>query len=58
MRMLTPRELARGQGFPDDYILEGTLTEQIERVGNSVCPGVARALVEAQRLDEPDEVLA
>lgn len=48
MRMLTPRELARAQGFPDDYLLTGTKTSQIERIGNSVCPPVVRALVEAQ----------
>lgn len=47
MRMLQPRELARAQGFYDDYILEGTKTEQIERIGNSVCPDVARAIIEA-----------
>ena len=48
MRMLTARELARGQGFPDSYQLVGTTAEQIARVGNSVCPDVARALVAAQ----------
>jgi DNA (cytosine-5)-methyltransferase 1 len=47
MRMLTPRELARAQGFPDTYILTGTKAQQIERIGNSVCPPVARAIVEA-----------
>lgn len=54
MRMLTPRELYRAQGFPDDYIIEQTLdgkpitkTVQISCCGNSVCPPVARALVEA-----------
>lgn len=47
MRMLTPRELARGQGFPDSYILTGNKTEQIGRIGNSVCPPVAAALVRA-----------
>lgn len=47
MRMLTPRELARAQGFPDSYLLEGTKEQQIARVGNSVCPAVAAALVRA-----------
>jgi len=54
LRMLTPRELARGQGFPDDYILEAmhdgkplTRTSQTRMIGNSVCPGVAKALVHA-----------
>lgn len=48
MRMLQPRELARAQGFPDAYVLTGTKSEQVARIGNSVCPPVARALVEAQ----------
>ncbi len=47
MRMLTPRELARAQGFPDTYILTGNKTSQTARIGNSVPPHVARALVEA-----------
>ena len=54
MRMLTPRELARAQGFPDSYVIERdatgravTRTDQVRLIGNSVCPPVARALVEA-----------
>ena len=47
MRMLTPRELARAQGFPDTYILTGNKTSQVARIGNSVCPPVASALVKA-----------
>jgi DNA (cytosine-5)-methyltransferase 1 len=47
MRMLEPRELARAQGFPDSFILEGTKADQIARIGNSVCPPVAEALVRA-----------
>lgn len=47
MRMLTPRELARGQGFPDDYILTGNATSQVARIGNSVCPTMAEAIVAA-----------
>lgn len=47
MRMLTPRELARAQGFSDDYKLIGTKREQIARIGNSVCPPMARAIVES-----------
>ena len=47
MRMLTPRELARAQGFPDTYLLTGTKTSQVARIGNSVCPHVAAALVSA-----------
>lgn len=48
MRMLQPHELARAQGFGDDYVLTGTKEQQIARIGNSVCPDVAEALVRAQ----------
>jgi len=47
MRMLKPRELARGQGFPDSYHLTGTATSQVEKIGNSVPPVMARILVAA-----------
>lgn len=47
MRMLTPRELARCQGFPDDYVLTGTKTSQVARIGNSVPPQTVEALVRA-----------
>ncbi|HEV7658802.1 MAG TPA: DNA cytosine methyltransferase [Allosphingosinicella sp.] len=58
MRMLTPRELARAQGFPDDYILDPivngkplTKTAQIRMIGNSVCPPLSEALVRANLAD-------
>ncbi|RJX82310.1 DNA cytosine methyltransferase [Pseudomonas sp. LS-2] len=45
LRMLTPRELYRGQGFPDSYIIDRghdgrklTKTQQCKFVGNSVSP--------------------
>lgn len=47
MRMLQPRELARAQGFPDSYVLTGTKTQQVARIGNSVVPFVAAAIVSA-----------
>lgn len=47
MRMLTPRELARAQGFPDDYILPKAKTRATAAIGNSVCPPIARAIVAA-----------
>lgn len=47
MRMLTPRELARAQSFPDSFILTGNIDEQIARIGNSVPPEVACAMVSA-----------
>lgn len=52
LRMLQPRELARAQGFPDTYVLTGTKTSQVARIGNSVCPDVAEALVRANFQDE------
>lgn len=54
MRMLVPRELARGQSFDDEYELEEgadgkpiSKTEQIKGIGNSVCPVVAEQLARA-----------
>ena len=47
LRMLSPRELARAQGFPDDYILVGTQAEQVARIGNSVPPPLAAAVIGA-----------
>ncbi|MBR0576769.1 DNA cytosine methyltransferase [Proteiniclasticum sp. BAD-10] len=48
MRMLQPRELYNAQGFPESYIIEGMpKTEQVKKVGNSVCPAIPIALVEA-----------
>lgn len=50
MRMLSVRELARAQGFPDTYDLcDDVLTETAQRhkIGNSVCPHVEEALIRA-----------
>jgi DNA (cytosine-5)-methyltransferase 1 len=54
MRMLTPRELFRAQGFPDSYIIDLEFkgkplskASQVRMAGNSVCPPVAAALVRA-----------
>ncbi|WP_421925498.1 DNA cytosine methyltransferase [Neoaquamicrobium sediminum] len=54
MRMLTPRERFRAQGFPDSYIIDRktdgsaiTSTVQGSCCGNSVCPPLAEALVAA-----------
>lgn len=58
LRMLTPRELARAQGFPDPYCIERgaggqsiTKTDQVRLIGNSVCPDVAEALIRANAAD-------
>jgi DNA (cytosine-5)-methyltransferase 1 len=47
LRMLAPRELATAQGFPASYILAGTKSCQVAKIGNSVCPPIAEALVRA-----------
>jgi DNA (cytosine-5)-methyltransferase 1 len=47
LRMLQPHELFAGQGFPTNYQHPGKKVEQIKRVGNSVPPPFADALVRA-----------
>ncbi|MDF3606094.1 DNA cytosine methyltransferase [Paracoccus sp. DMF-8] len=62
MRMLTPRELFRAQGFPNDYVIEGVWQQdeagewvwqgfakdvQVSCCGNSVCPPIAAAIISA-----------
>ena len=53
LRMLQPRELARAQGFGDDYDL-GDLPKhaQVRMIGNSVCPPLAEALVRANYVEQ------
>lgn len=53
MRMLTPRELARAQGFPDSYVLTGTKASQIARIGNAVVPAMSKVLAEANAKRPP-----
>ena len=54
LRMLKPEELKLCQGFPKDYIIDRDykwrkypVSEQVKRIGNSVVPTMAKALVEA-----------
>lgn len=54
MRMLTPRELFRAQGFPESYIIDRDAdgrsypkSAQVARCGNAVPPPFAEALVRA-----------
>ncbi len=54
LRMLTPRELYRAQGFPESYRIDHgadgkplTKTAQVRMCGNSVCPPLSCAIVGA-----------
>lgn len=54
LRMLKPEELKLMQGFPEDYIIDRDYrwkpypkTQQTARIGNSVVPIMAKALVES-----------
>ena len=54
LRMLKPEELKLAQGFPKDYVIDHYITgkpvthkEQVARIGNSVVPVMAKALVAA-----------
>ena len=58
LRMLTPRELYRAQGFPADYRIDFgadgkplTKTAQVRMCGNSVCPPLSRAIAGANYVD-------
>lgn len=64
LRMLTPRELYRAQGFPESYVIDRgaageaiTKTAQVRMCGNSVCPPLASAIV-AANYAEPQRVAA
>ncbi|MGO0987472.1 DNA cytosine methyltransferase [Clostridioides difficile] len=54
LRMLTPRELFRGQGFSESYVIDRDYkwnsypkTEQVARCGNSVPPILSKVLIES-----------
>ncbi len=60
MRMLTPRELARAQGFPDSYVLDRgangktiSKKDQVKCIGNSVPPPLAAAVIRANNTFAP-----
>jgi DNA (cytosine-5)-methyltransferase 1 len=59
LRMLTPRELYRAQGFPEHYNTETgaagepiSKTAQVRMCGNSVCPPLAKAIVQANYAEQ------
>ncbi|HEX7808581.1 MAG TPA: DNA cytosine methyltransferase [Thermoanaerobaculia bacterium] len=46
-RRLSIFEALRLQGFPDDFVLDGNLSEQVEQVSNAVPPPLARSVARA-----------
>src|SRR5260370_171835 len=48
-RRLSISEAMLLQGFPEPYILEGTLSEQVGRLSSAVPPPVARSIASAVR---------
>lgn len=53
-RVLTAREMARLQSFPDDFIFEGNKAKQLVQIGNAVPPLLGKAIGLAIRLAAND----
>jgi DNA (cytosine-5)-methyltransferase 1 len=49
LRRLSIFEAMRLQGFPDDFVLEGNLSEQVEQISNAVPPPLAKSVASAIR---------
>jgi DNA (cytosine-5)-methyltransferase 1 len=43
-RYLTPRECARIQGYPDDFLFCGSTRQQLNQIGKSIAPPIVQAL--------------
>lgn len=55
-RVLTAREMARLQSFPDDFIFEGKKNKQLVQIGNAVPPLLGKAIGLAVRIAAGDFV--
>jgi len=53
-RVLTAREMARLQSFPDDFIFEGKKNKQLVQIGNAVPPLLGKAIGLAVRYSNGD----
>lgn len=53
-RVLTAREMARLQSFPDDFIFEGSKNKQLVQIGNAVPPLLGKAIGLAVRYSAGD----
>lgn len=50
-RMMSDTELKRLQSFPDDFVIDGSMTERANRIGNSVPPLMMKAIANQIRND-------
>lgn len=57
-RVITVREAARLQGFPDAHLFHPTVWHSFRMIGNSVSPMIARAIFQAIRVKIGDRVPA
>jgi DNA (cytosine-5)-methyltransferase 1 len=57
-RCMTPRELARLQSFPDDYLFESSKSMILKQIGNAVPPGLGKAIGKSVKniLDEIERI--